>query len=72
LPPFLEQFQQVSFFHLHTCVHSICTIFTLPRPTQDPPPPPPPIGTNTPRQDVLRCSRSPVIKSVAQFITSPR
>jgi hypothetical protein len=27
LPPFLEEFQQVSFFHLHTCVHSICTIF---------------------------------------------
>jgi hypothetical protein len=30
LPPFLEQFQQVSFFHLHTRVHSICTIFMLP------------------------------------------
>jgi hypothetical protein len=29
LPPFLEDFQQVSFFHLHTCVPSICTIFTL-------------------------------------------
>jgi hypothetical protein len=29
LPPFLEQFQQVSFFHLHTCVHNIWTIFTL-------------------------------------------
>jgi hypothetical protein len=28
-PEFLEQFQQVSFFHLHTCVHSICTMFTL-------------------------------------------
>jgi hypothetical protein len=23
----LEYFQQESFFHLHTCVHSICTIF---------------------------------------------
>jgi hypothetical protein len=32
LPPFLEQFQQVSFSHLHACVHSVCTIFTLPRP----------------------------------------
>jgi hypothetical protein len=29
LPPFLEQFQQVSFFHLHTCVHNISIIFTL-------------------------------------------
>jgi hypothetical protein len=28
----LEYFQQVSFFHLHTCIHSICTIFTLPHP----------------------------------------
>jgi hypothetical protein len=28
-PPFLEYFLQVSFFHLHTCVHSICTVFTL-------------------------------------------
>jgi hypothetical protein len=27
--PFLEQFQQVSFFHLHACVHSVCTIFAL-------------------------------------------
>jgi hypothetical protein len=27
---FLEWFQQVSFFHLHTCVHSISTVFTLP------------------------------------------
>jgi hypothetical protein len=26
--PFLEYFQQVSFFHLHTCIH-ISTIFTL-------------------------------------------
>jgi hypothetical protein len=26
--PILEQFQQVSFFHLYTCVHSICTVFT--------------------------------------------
>jgi hypothetical protein len=25
----LEQFQQISFFHLHTCVYSICMIFTL-------------------------------------------
>jgi hypothetical protein len=29
LPPLLEQFQQVSLLHLHTCVHRICTIFTL-------------------------------------------
>jgi hypothetical protein len=29
LPPFMEQFQQIPFFHLHTYVHSICTIFTL-------------------------------------------
>jgi hypothetical protein len=29
---FLERFQQVSFFHLQTCVHSICTICTLPHP----------------------------------------
>jgi hypothetical protein len=28
--PFLENFQQVPFFHLHTCVHSICTIYTFP------------------------------------------
>jgi hypothetical protein len=35
---FLEQFPEVSFFHLHTCVHSICTIFTLlhPIPTSSP------------------------------------
>jgi hypothetical protein len=26
LPWFLQQFQQVSFLHLHTCVHIICTI----------------------------------------------
>jgi hypothetical protein len=32
LPPFLEYFQQVSLFHLPICVHSICTIFTLPHP----------------------------------------
>jgi hypothetical protein len=31
-PSFLDQFQQVSIFHLYTCVHSICTIFTLPHP----------------------------------------
>jgi hypothetical protein len=38
LTPFLEQFQQVSFFHLHTCVHNICIIFTLlhPFPTSSP------------------------------------
>jgi hypothetical protein len=29
---FLEQFQQVSFFYLYTCVHSICNIFILPHP----------------------------------------
>jgi hypothetical protein len=28
-PPFLEWFQQVSFFHLQTCAHSIFTIFNL-------------------------------------------
>jgi hypothetical protein len=28
-PPFLEEFHQVSFFHLHTCRNSIYTIFTL-------------------------------------------
>jgi hypothetical protein len=27
--PFLKWLQQVSFFHLQTCVHSICTIFTF-------------------------------------------
>jgi hypothetical protein len=27
--PFLEWFQQISLFHLHTCIHNICTIFTL-------------------------------------------
>jgi hypothetical protein len=27
--PSLKKFQQVSFFHLHTCVHNICTIFNL-------------------------------------------
>jgi hypothetical protein len=25
----LEYFQQVSFLHLHTCVHILCTVFTL-------------------------------------------
>jgi hypothetical protein len=29
LPPFLEKNQWVSFFHLHTCVHNIPTIFIL-------------------------------------------
>jgi hypothetical protein len=29
LPRFLEQFQQVSFLHLHTCVHIFWIIFTL-------------------------------------------
>jgi hypothetical protein len=29
LPPFLEQFQQVSFFHFHTWVHNISTITLL-------------------------------------------
>jgi hypothetical protein len=29
LPPFLEQFQQVSFFHFHIWVQNIFTIFTL-------------------------------------------
>jgi hypothetical protein len=29
LPPFLEWFQEVSFLHLHTCVHIFCTVFTL-------------------------------------------
>jgi hypothetical protein len=28
-PDFLQQFQQVSFLHLHTCVYIICNIFTL-------------------------------------------
>jgi hypothetical protein len=39
-PPFLEWFQRVSFFHLHICIHSICTIFTLlhPFPTTSSPP----------------------------------
>jgi hypothetical protein len=27
--PFLEQFQQVSFFHLHTCIYTVSTIFIL-------------------------------------------
>jgi hypothetical protein len=27
--PFLEQFQRVLFFHLHTCVHTFCIVFTL-------------------------------------------
>jgi hypothetical protein len=39
IPPFLEQFQQVSFFHLYTCIHSICIIFMHL-------PPSPPTGTN--------------------------
>jgi hypothetical protein len=29
LHPFLELFQQVSFFHLYTCVPGICPIFTI-------------------------------------------
>jgi hypothetical protein len=32
IPPFLEKFQQVSFFYLHMCVHHFCTMFTLPCP----------------------------------------
>jgi hypothetical protein len=32
IPPFLEWFQQVTFFLIHTCVQRICTIFTLPCP----------------------------------------
>jgi hypothetical protein len=49
-PPFLEQLQQVSFFHLHTCVHSICIIFTLlhPFPTF-----PPSHWYQPPRQDLF-------------------
>jgi hypothetical protein len=30
--PFVEQFQQISFFHLYACVHSIFIIFTFPYP----------------------------------------
>jgi hypothetical protein len=29
LPQFMEQFQQISFLHLHACVHIFCTLFTL-------------------------------------------
>jgi hypothetical protein len=29
LSHFLKEFQQMSFFHLHICVHSICSLFTL-------------------------------------------
>jgi hypothetical protein len=29
LPPFLEEFHQVSFFHLHIWIHSISSIFTF-------------------------------------------
>jgi hypothetical protein len=32
LPPLLEKFQQISFFCLHTCIHTVCAIFTLPCP----------------------------------------
>jgi hypothetical protein len=41
-PSFEKQFQQVFFFCLFSCVHSICTIFT-----------PHPIGTNPPRLDLF-------------------
>jgi hypothetical protein len=36
--PFLEWFQQVSLFHFHTYVHSICTMFTLLHPFPPPAP----------------------------------
>jgi hypothetical protein len=44
-PSSLEEFQQLSFFHLHICIQSICNIFTLPHLS---PPPPLPTGINTP------------------------
>jgi hypothetical protein len=28
-PPFLKQFQQVSFLHFYTCIYIICTVFIL-------------------------------------------
>jgi hypothetical protein len=50
LTPIPVRFQQVSFFQLHTYVHSICTICTLPSPF---PTSSPLHGTNTPRQDLF-------------------
>jgi hypothetical protein len=51
-PLFLQQFHQVSFFHLYTCVHSICTMFILPHLVL---PFPPPTGTNLPLRQALFC-----------------
>jgi hypothetical protein len=36
--PFLEQFQQVSFFYFHRWIHSISTIYILIPPSSFPPP----------------------------------
>jgi hypothetical protein len=51
LPLFQEEFQKVLFFHLHTCIHSICTKFTFlyPFPTSSLLPLVPP----APRQDLF-------------------
>jgi hypothetical protein len=45
LSPFLEQFQQVSFFHFHTWAHNIPTTFTSYTLSLYPPPP---TGTSFP------------------------
>jgi hypothetical protein len=50
LPSFLQQFRQVSFLHLHTCVYIICTILTLLHLSL---PPLPPTGANPPRHPTL-------------------
>jgi hypothetical protein len=55
-PPFLEQFQQVSFLHLHTCVYIVCTIFILPPPFPSTSPLPPvqiTLATHTPGQNLF-------------------
>jgi hypothetical protein len=64
---FLEQFQQVSFLHLYTCVFIVCTIFIL-LPLSLPPPPP--MGANPPfHPPVLRFCRRKNIKDKTRNMT---
>jgi hypothetical protein len=59
-PPFLERFQQVSFFHFHTCVHKICIILTRPCHFSHILPHPP--GTNGLWQDLFALLLSNFVK----------
>jgi hypothetical protein len=71
LPQFLEYFQQVSFLHLHACVHIFCTLFTL---LPSFPCHPYPTGANPPPgQDLLHptvlwfCSREKIKRKTLHF-----